>query len=130
MDWLSVFTHYYALSSSNRFGESDTVILSFVPLTPDVREENGLPTGYFLTQNFPNPFNPVTTIRYGIPQLSFVRLEVFDALGRKVITLVEGNRERGSYRAEWNARGEASGIYYYRLSAGGFIETKSLVLLK
>jgi endoglucanase len=83
-----------------------------------------------LDQNFPNPFNPSTTISFGLPFRSFVSLKMFDLRGREVATIVSEVLSAGYYSREWNARGLASGVYFCRLSAGPFAETKKLVLLK
>lgn len=89
-----------------------------------------LPTSYSLSQNYPNPFNPSTTIKYQIPQLSLVTLKVFDVLGKEIATLVSEEKAVGSYEVEFNTKGLSSGIYFYRLEAGNFIETKKMVLLR
>ena len=83
-----------------------------------------------LIQNYPNPFNPITTISYTIPQFSEVQLSVFDILGRKVANLVDEEKSAGSYRVKFNGSNLTSGIYLYKLQAGGFAETKKLILLK
>jgi len=79
---------------------------------------------------YPNPFNPITKIKYSIPQPSFVVLQVYDILGRQVATLVNEEKSSGSYTIEFNAGELSTGIYFYQLSAGDFISTKKLVLLK
>ena len=89
-----------------------------------------VPTSYELEQNYPNPFNPNTTIEFSIPEQSFVKLEVFNTLGEKVITLVSEELNAGSYKYDWNAANLPSGIYYYSLIADGFVKTRKLVLLK
>jgi hypothetical protein len=89
-----------------------------------------LPRNFTLGQNYPNPFNPATTILFGLPSKSFVLLKVFDGLGREVATLVSEELSAGSYARQWNADGLASGVYFYRLQAGSFIETKKLILLR
>jgi hypothetical protein len=83
-----------------------------------------------LAQNYPNPFNPTTTIRYQIPTAETVSLKVYDVLGKEVATLVSGRQEAGSYAVEFNAAGFSSGVYFYRLQAGGFVETKKMMLVK
>ena len=83
-----------------------------------------------LSQNFPNPFNPATVISYQLPATSDVKLVVFDVLGREVATLVNGVEEPGYKSVQWDASGVASGVYFYRLQAGGFVSAKKLVLLK
>ena len=91
---------------------------------------SGMPSAYQLSQNFPNPFNPVTTIRYSITKTSNVSLKVFDMLGREVQTLVNTMQAPGQYSVTLNAQNFGSGVYFYRLSAGTFMETKRLMVLK
>jgi len=101
---------------------------------------SGIPESFALYQNFPNPFNPTTTIRYEIPKLSFVTLRVYDLLGNEMTTLVSAEKPAGYYEIEFSATsrsasgGDAlnlpSGIYFYKLQAGSFVETKKMVLLK
>jgi len=85
---------------------------------------------YVLGQNYPNPFNPVTTISFGFPTQSFVSLRVFDALGKEVSNLLSEQLSAGTYVRQWNAAGLASGVYFYRLQAGPFVDVKKLVLLR
>jgi len=89
-----------------------------------------LPTSFMLAQNYPNPFNPSTTISFNLPSKGFVSLKVFDMLGREVSTIISEEIPAGSYSRQWNASIMSSGIYFYRLQAGSFAETKKLVLLK
>ncbi len=93
---------------------------------------NELPSSFELYQNYPNPFNPVTNINYIIPIDSEVKLKIFDALGREVVTLVNEYQKAGSYSAEFRAQSSelSSGVYFYRLQAGNFIATKKMILLK
>ena len=93
-------------------------------------EQSGLPADYALDQNYPNPFNPATTISFSLPSKSFVSLKVFDALGRVVSTLVLEELPAGTYSRQWNAADLPSGMYFYRLQAGTFTETKKLLLLR
>ncbi len=88
------------------------------------------PQSYALDQNYPNPFNPLTHLQFAISDLQFVQLRVFDVLGREVAVLVNEVKGPGTYTVEWNADQYASGVYYYRLQAGNFIEMKKMVLLK
>ncbi|WP_409029181.1 T9SS type A sorting domain-containing protein [Gracilimonas sediminicola] len=90
-----------------------------------------IPEDFKLHQNYPNPFNPSTIIRYGVPQSSEVRLEVFDMLGRKVATLVNGERQRaGWHQVNFDASRLASGMYLYRIVAGKYVQTRKMMLIK
>lgn len=91
---------------------------------------SGYPKQFALLQNYPNPFNPATTISFTLPSRSFVSLKVFDGLGREVATIVSGEMSAGSYSKQWDASGLPSGVYFYRLQAGSFTETKKLILLR
>jgi len=83
-----------------------------------------------LKTNYPNPFNPSTTIEYGLPQDTYVRLEVFNVLGERVNVLTDGVQDAGYHSVVFDARGLPSGIYFYRLQAGDFVDTKKLILMK
>ncbi len=89
-----------------------------------------IPSKYSLSQNYPNPFNPSTIIRFQLPVISNVLLKVYDAMGREIQTLVNGNLNAGNYSVEFNGAGLSSGIYFYSIEAGKFIDVKPLVLLK
>ena len=89
-----------------------------------------LPASFKLNQNYPNPFNPSTTISFEMPKSGVVELKVFDMLGREVASLVNGFRQAGTYRVDFNAIGLASGVYVYRIKAGDFVESKKMTLLK
>ncbi|HLX11902.1 MAG TPA: T9SS type A sorting domain-containing protein, partial [Bacteroidota bacterium] len=91
---------------------------------------NTVPKQFELTQNFPNPFNPATTISYGLPSDGFVTLKIYNALGELVTTLVSGEQTRGRHLAVWNAGNYSSGIYWYRMVAPGFVATKQMVVMK
>ena len=91
---------------------------------------NLTPQQFLMFQNYPNPFNPATAIQYQLPRNCFVTLKVYTLLGKEIATLVNKELPAGSYTAEWNASALASGIYFYRLQAGNFVETKKLILLK
>ncbi len=93
-------------------------------------EEGTVPEEYSLMQNYPNPFNPSTTIQFSIPAEEFVSLSVFNSLGEKVSTLVSENLNAGTYKFDWNAADLPSGIYFYKLQAGGFVESKKMILMK
>jgi len=99
-------------------------------ITSVAQSSAGLPAEFSLSQNYPNPFNPTTTIRYALPQRSQVTLTVFNTLGQPVSTLVSGTEEAGSYEVKFNGSNLASGVYFYRIQAGGFVQTRKLLLLK
>lgn len=89
-----------------------------------------IPDSYDLFQNYPNPFNPTTNISFSLPTRSFVSLKVFEVIGREVTTIVSEELSAGSYTRQWNGEGKASGVYFYRLQAGTYVETKRLMLLR
>ena len=89
-----------------------------------------IPDQFDLKQNYPNPFNPNTVIRYSLKGNHFITLKVFDALGKEVAALVNENQNAGTYEVDFDGSGLSSGIYFYKLEAGGYVETKSMILLK
>lgn len=89
-----------------------------------------VPKEYSLIQNYPNPFNPVTRIRFSVPEYSFVKIIVYDITGRVIKNLVEQNLSAGMFETEFDGSSLASGIYFYRIEAGNFIQTKKMVLVK
>ena len=95
-----------------------------------VEDEDQIPTQYSLSQNYPNPFNPSTTIHFSVPSSEFVTLKVFDVLGNEVATLVNEEKLAGTYEINFNADGLSSGIYFYKLHAGSFVETKKMILIR
>jgi hypothetical protein len=107
-----------------QFGGTDTI-------STDVRMVNGgMPAQYALDQNYPNPFNPATTVEFRIQSSEFVTLKVYDVLGREVSTLVNEVKEPGTYTVQFDATDLPSGVYFYRLTAGDFVATKKVVLMK
>ena len=94
------------------------------------RDDKSIPTEFSLEQNYPNPFNPSTTIRIQMPVLSFVTIKIYDVLGSEITTLVSEEKPAGFHSIEFNASSLASGIYFYRIQAGTFVETKKMVLLR
>ncbi|MBK7378335.1 MAG: T9SS type A sorting domain-containing protein [Ignavibacteriales bacterium] len=85
---------------------------------------------YFLSDNYPNPFNPNTSISYSIPENAFVTLKIYDVLGNEVEELINEQKEPGNYQIDFNASELSSGIYYYTLTAGNFTSTKKMSLIK
>ena len=84
----------------------------------------------FQESNYPNPFNPVTNLEFGISNLGFVTLKVYDVLGKEVATLVNDIRQPGNYTIEFDGSDLSSGIYFYKIEAGSFVQTKRMILLK
>ncbi|NIA31369.1 MAG: VWA domain-containing protein [Actinobacteria bacterium] len=99
-------------------------------ITTGVDIKNHLPVDYKLFQNFPNPFNPTTTIQFDIPRSEFVSLKIIDLLGHEVETLIEKNIPAGEHSVKWDARGFSSGVYFYQFQTEGFTETKKLILMR
>jgi hypothetical protein len=89
-----------------------------------------LPQVFTLEQNFPNPFNPSTMINYQLPMTNEVDLSIYNLLGQKVATLVSEKQQAGHHQVEWDASGFASGVYYYRIQAGEFVDVKKMILLR
>lgn len=98
--------------------------------TTDVNDQADVPTEFNLNQNYPNPFNPTTTISYSLPTNGFVTLKVYDILGKEVATLINEEKQAGSYTTNFDASGLASGTYIYRLTAGSSIQIKKMTLIK
>ena len=127
---------YYKVSavdiSGNESGFSDEA-----SILVGVKDKKIILTKFLLEQNYPNPFNPSTTIKYSIPfvvneyfSFSNTTLKVFDILGREVATLVNKQQNAGNYEVIFNASNLSSGVYFYRLQSGNFVETKKLILLR
>jgi hypothetical protein len=89
-----------------------------------------LPSAYTLYQNFPNPFNPTTVIRYAVPRRAHVELAIYNSLGQRVIQLIDADVDAGSHEVALNGERLASGIYFYRLRTRDFVQVKALTLLK
>lgn len=100
-----------------------------IPTTVE-QPSSPLPETFSLSQNYPNPFNPSTTISFSLPTKSFVSLKIFDVLGKQVSDVVSEELFPGNYSRQWNASDMPSGMYFYRLQAGSFTETKKLLLLR
>jgi len=96
----------------------------------DDKTKNPVATEFTLSQNYPNPFNPTTSIKYQIPTVAHVTLKVFDVLGREVASLVNEKKDPGYYRVQFDAAALPSGMYFYRLQAGSFGETKKMLVLR
>ena len=102
----------------------------FVVCDDQLGSKEDIRPGYDLSQNYPNPFNPVTEISFNLPEQAYARLQVFNILGQEIAVLVDQQLPAGDYTFPWNAGGLASGVYFYRLQAGDFVETKKMILVK
>ncbi|MBI3004892.1 MAG: T9SS type A sorting domain-containing protein [Ignavibacteriales bacterium] len=100
------------------------------PILGVKRVEGQLPGTFELSQNFPNPFNPGTNLEFSIPQTAVVSLKVYDVMGREIAVLLDARKEAGTYRVSWDASAFSSGVYFYRIHAGAFIETKKMLLMR
>jgi hypothetical protein len=102
-----------------------------VKVSTDVQDQStGIPQEYSLQQNYPNPFNPTTNVTFQVAKKGFVSVKIYDVLGKEVATLVNEVKHAGTYGATWNAAGFGSGIYFCKMQAGSFMETKKLILMK
>jgi len=110
--------------------DTDSSLIRFDGTLDVEKEEGVIPQKFNLGQNYPNPFNPSTNIKFSIPQSSYVTLEVYNLVGERVGILVSEQLGAGTYNYDWNASNLTSGIYFYRIQAGNFIETKKMMLLK
>jgi len=125
-----------SLSSNLLLGKIRIVPTDELPPPPPEGDGNGysnitiIPSEFALEQNYPNPFNPATVINYTLPFESHVVLKIYNLLGQEVETLVDELQDAGFKSLTWDATGFASGMYYYRLQSGYFVETKKLVLIK
>jgi hypothetical protein len=129
--------HFDELNSNHQLtldfdgdGQPDTTINLIQTITSIDNRQDKLPTTFILSQNYPNPFNPITQINFSIPERSDVTLKVYDVLGKEVATLVNEEKEPGYYTVDFNGNNLASGMYIYRITAGSFVETRKMILMK
>jgi hypothetical protein len=125
---ITALLNYYLIPLYGHSVRSDTINLRFGLV--NVVEPLALPGKFRLFQNYPNPFNPSTTISYDLPTRSVVALRIFNVLGQEVATLVSGDVEPGKHQVGWDAHRLSSGVYFYRLQAGEFVENKKMILLR
>jgi hypothetical protein len=121
---------YPVVWESNRTGRWHLYGAFVLLSTGDVPNDLTVPTGFSLAQNYPNPFNPTTKIQFTIVNRQLTIVKVYDVLGSEVATLVNEVKEPGTYTVQFNGSNLASGVYFYRLHAGEFTQTKRLMSLK
>ena len=131
---ITIVMVYIQVSDDNNATANDSILIKINRVTSLETDYNALiPDEFVLNQNYPNPFNPVTTITFGVPEKSAVKLEIYDILGRKTLTLFNGKKPPGYHSISWNATNYSSGLYIYRLSARGKRNAeiiKKMILLK
>jgi hypothetical protein len=108
----------------------DNVTVKGSPTVGITQNGSNIPTVYALSQNYPNPFNPTTNIKFDLPKQGFVSLKVYDVIGKEVATLVNEVKSAGSYNVDFNGTNLSSGVYFYRLESGSFIDVKRMILIK
>jgi hypothetical protein len=126
-------TYYWRVRAKNVGGYSNFSVtrqFSTIRTTSIEQVSDLIPKEIQLNQNYPNPFNPSTTVEFAIPKAGYVTLKVFDALGKEIATLASEELGPGYFTARWNASNVPSGIYFYRLQAGEYVETMKMILLK
>lgn len=129
---------YLTSTGWTSFGSGDLMITAYFsdqPVGVENNNDKNIPLTFDLKQNYPNPFNPSTVIAYQIPQSEFVTLEIYNSIGEKVRTLVDGTQETGFYQVQWDGKNNSgnqlsSGVYLYRLSAGNYTNVMKMVLLR
>jgi hypothetical protein len=127
-NWNNILVTGRTSDSVNSF---DYLTIKYGPNLVEIKElSSKVPAEYILYQNYPNPFNPSTTFRYSIPTQSKVVIKVYDILGNEIATLMDEEKSVGTYELTWKAQNFSSGIYFYQLKAGEFVNTKKMILLK
>ena len=126
--WSSGVIDFYTNVPANNYyitTEGNGLTITAVNDTP-----SALPTIPELKQNYPNPFNPKTIIQYSLNELQFVSLKVYNLLGKEITSLVNQQKPAGNYKIEFDGSDLSSGVYFYRMEAGRFIDTKKFILIK
>jgi photosystem II stability/assembly factor-like uncharacterized protein len=122
----------FAVNDSFMFAGTDDngVWRRLLPALVDIQSQTGIAETFYLAQNFPNPFNPITTIKFNLPAAGEAILKIYNLLGEEVTTLLSASLHSGSHTYQWDASQYAGGVYFYRLEAGEYVETRKMVLLK
>jgi len=122
---------YITVIDDSNATATDSLVISVAPAT-GIEDPlfSGIPKTYVLFQNYPNPFNPNTQIRFGLPKASQVKIDVYNMLGQKVAELLNENKQAGYHRVEFYGSDFSSGVYFYKIQAENFVETKKMILLR
>jgi hypothetical protein len=115
---------YAGFGPTGVYYNMETLVTGITPVNSEI------PSAFKLEQNYPNPFNPVTNIRFSLPKAGMVSMKIFDISGREVAELISGTMNAGTYNYDFNASNLSSGIYFYRINAEGFTDTKKMILVK
>jgi hypothetical protein len=115
---------YYAMSDSIFYVSDDPIIAGINNISSEI------PNDFSLSQNYPNPFNPTTKFKFKLPSKGFVKLIVFDMLGKEIETLVNEDLNAGTYEYQWNGINLPTGVYFYRLITDSYSETRKMVMIK
>lgn len=121
---------YHQPSNKLRIGTHGRGVWETEAVVGLVNYNNEVPSAYTLQQNYPNPFNPITTIKYDVVKSGLVKLSVFDVLGKELKTIINEVQQAGTYTVQFDASRLTSGVYFYKLETGGFVETKKMMLVK
>ncbi|GAB6283640.1 MAG: hypothetical protein STSR0008_24250 [Ignavibacterium sp.] len=132
------YYHLKQIDTDGSYEYSETIEVDWTSGVTDVNDDSNLPKEFSLSQNYPNPFNPTTKIKYTITaspisspkERTFVRLIVYDVLGNEIAALVNEEKAPGEYEVEFNGKGLSSGMYFYKIEAGNFVQVNKMILMK
>lgn len=127
---VSALTRSTTFSNSPEGSGTYIYTVSSEPFVAVEQEDNTTPTEFRLQQNYPNPFNPSTIINYSVPENGLVTLSIYDVLGNEISKLINEEKSAGNYHVQFDASNKTSGIYFYQLKAGTYLETKKMILIK
>jgi hypothetical protein len=124
--------YFWRVNAYNIGGPSGwSNVFVFRSLVTDINQVTDMiPDSYKLYENFPNPFNPTTDLRFDIPTSSIVRITIYNSMGKEITKLVNEKLNAGRYQAQWNASDVSSGVYFYKLTAGDYNDVKRMILVK
>ncbi len=127
--WIKYYWHVRAINAGG--SSSYSAVWNFTPGLVGITNNGAeIPKVYKLYVNYPNPFNPVTKIKFDIPKSAYTEIKIYDNLGREIYTLVSEEMTAGKYETDWNASNYPSGVYYYKLTSGDYSDSKKMVLVK